>query len=458
MAVTDRISGLSIGVAVKPSCVVATTASITLSGTQSIDGVSVGANSERVLVWNQNSTSENGIYIADSSTWVRAKDCDGKNDLIPGSIVYVDRGDTYGVSFFAFNSSSTSQTITVGTDNIVLSLVNVAVTGASNFIVNSWWPVTSASAARSVISALASTEAAQTTSTNTFTPIQAFSTSLTVGGNITMTSTSGSSTPNPTITINRNSTTPGANDSLGLIKFLGENSTSESIEYASLQAAIIDETDGSEDGDLTINTVVAGSTGDRFHFRSGMYASTATGGDQGSGTINTAGVYKNGQEYSTGETVYGEVGSTTGTSVTLSTSVYSTAVEIHVVFHDLAVDSSAPPLIHIGTNSSLESTSYFTHISGTQAASAETDVHGFLAYTPSGYSSSLVMHADLVLTRNLSTGTRWTASIQSISTASNAVVTGMGYVDIGGDIGQLIAATSSTTTSFSTGRITFSYR
>ena len=46
---------------VKESCKVATTANITLSGTQTIDGVAVSAD-ERVLVKNQSTAFENGIY------------------------------------------------------------------------------------------------------------------------------------------------------------------------------------------------------------------------------------------------------------------------------------------------------------------------------------------------------------------------------------------------------------
>ena len=50
------------GLDVKGSCRVGTTANITLSGTQTIDGVAVIAG-DRVLVKNQSSAAENGIYI-----------------------------------------------------------------------------------------------------------------------------------------------------------------------------------------------------------------------------------------------------------------------------------------------------------------------------------------------------------------------------------------------------------
>ena len=54
----------------KLSCKVATTANITLSGTQTIDGISISEN-ERVLVKDQSTGSENGIYISldDGRNW-----------------------------------------------------------------------------------------------------------------------------------------------------------------------------------------------------------------------------------------------------------------------------------------------------------------------------------------------------------------------------------------------------
>lgn len=51
----------------------ATTANITLSGAQTIDGVSVVAGN-RVLVKNQSTASQNGIYVAASGAWARSVD------------------------------------------------------------------------------------------------------------------------------------------------------------------------------------------------------------------------------------------------------------------------------------------------------------------------------------------------------------------------------------------------
>lgn len=114
--VTDRLQGLNIGVAVKPPCYVASTTSLTLSGAQTVDGISVGS-CERVLVKDQNDPKLNGIYIAGTGSWSRAKDFDGARDAVPGTMVYVDRGNVYGRVFFAVNSSSTATEVVIAAYN-----------------------------------------------------------------------------------------------------------------------------------------------------------------------------------------------------------------------------------------------------------------------------------------------------------------------------------------------------
>lgn len=57
----------------------ATTANITLSGSQTIDGVSSGTS--RVLVKNQTTTSQNGIYVSAAGAWTRATDADTSAEI-----------------------------------------------------------------------------------------------------------------------------------------------------------------------------------------------------------------------------------------------------------------------------------------------------------------------------------------------------------------------------------------
>src|SRR5688572_13385226 len=96
---TSRLEGLETSVAVKPPCRVATTANITLSGTQTIDGVAVVAD-DRVLVKNQTSSVDNGIWICGSGAWTRALDFNGSRDAVGGTMVLVVQGTTNGNSYW----------------------------------------------------------------------------------------------------------------------------------------------------------------------------------------------------------------------------------------------------------------------------------------------------------------------------------------------------------------------
>jgi len=85
VATKQYVDGLLAGLHWKESVRVATTANITLSGTQTIDGVSLSAD-DRVLVKNQSSADENGIYVVASGSWSRSSDMDS-GDEFPGAAV-----------------------------------------------------------------------------------------------------------------------------------------------------------------------------------------------------------------------------------------------------------------------------------------------------------------------------------------------------------------------------------
>lgn len=78
----------------KRSCRVATTANITLSAPQTIDGISVIAG-DRVLVKDQTTASQNGIYVVNAAAWTRALDADTASE-IAGAVVNVDSGTVNG--------------------------------------------------------------------------------------------------------------------------------------------------------------------------------------------------------------------------------------------------------------------------------------------------------------------------------------------------------------------------
>ena len=94
---------------------VATTANITLSGEQTIDGILTST--DRVLVKDQSTGSENGIYVTAAGAWTRALDWDGGTEA-EGAIVYCRAGTANGTKAWKVD---TVGTITIGTTAVVIT-------------------------------------------------------------------------------------------------------------------------------------------------------------------------------------------------------------------------------------------------------------------------------------------------------------------------------------------------
>jgi hypothetical protein len=92
----------------------ATTANVTLSGAQTVDGVSLVAG-ERVLVKDQSTASQNGIYVVAAGSWSRALDADTNADVKAGLLVFVNEGTANGDTMFAL---TTNDPIVVGTTGL----------------------------------------------------------------------------------------------------------------------------------------------------------------------------------------------------------------------------------------------------------------------------------------------------------------------------------------------------
>jgi hypothetical protein len=108
------VDAVAQGLSWKQEARAATTANITLSGAQTIDGVSVIAG-DRVLVKNQSTQSQNGIYVAAAGAWSRALDMDTAVEFL-GAAVFVGEGTINGDTAW---TQITDAPITVGTTAIV---------------------------------------------------------------------------------------------------------------------------------------------------------------------------------------------------------------------------------------------------------------------------------------------------------------------------------------------------
>lgn len=84
------VNSVAQGLSVKDSVRVSTTSNITLSGEQTIDGIAVVAG-DRVLVKEQTSEPDNGIYVAATGAWARSVDANTFEKLI-SAFVFVEDG------------------------------------------------------------------------------------------------------------------------------------------------------------------------------------------------------------------------------------------------------------------------------------------------------------------------------------------------------------------------------
>ena len=102
------VDSVAAGLTWKTAVLNATTANVTLSGEQTIDGVLTATS--RILVKNQTAPAENGIYVTAAGAWTRATDSDTPSDL-DGAAVFVQQGTANADTGW----TQTNTIITVGT-------------------------------------------------------------------------------------------------------------------------------------------------------------------------------------------------------------------------------------------------------------------------------------------------------------------------------------------------------
>jgi phage-related tail fiber protein len=125
--------------AFKSEVAAATTANITLSGTQTIDGIALVAGN-RALVKAQTTASANGIYVVAAGAWARATDADTSAELA-GATVVVANGTVNGSQLYrtSFKPSDTLGTTAMTWGQVVSTLDSGTVTStmiADDTIVN----------------------------------------------------------------------------------------------------------------------------------------------------------------------------------------------------------------------------------------------------------------------------------------------------------------------------------
>lgn len=115
-ATKGYVDGLITTLDLKASVRVATTGGlISLSGEQTIDGVSAVAG-DRVLVKNQEVASLNGIYVVAAGAWSRATDADSSAEVTCGMFCFVEEGTTNGGTGWLL---TTANPITLGVTGLL---------------------------------------------------------------------------------------------------------------------------------------------------------------------------------------------------------------------------------------------------------------------------------------------------------------------------------------------------
>lgn len=132
IATKSYVDSLANGLDWKASCRVATTANLAvLSTSLIIDGVTT-TTGDRVLVKNQTSGADNGIYVASNSgAWSRSADANTSAKVTSGLAVAVTEGTTQGDSIWVL---TTNDPITLNTTSLTFSQISAGL--ADNQVTN----------------------------------------------------------------------------------------------------------------------------------------------------------------------------------------------------------------------------------------------------------------------------------------------------------------------------------
>ena len=114
-ATKGYVDSIAQGLHWKDSVAVCASGNITLSGTQTIDGVGVVAN-DRVLVKGQTDGTENGIYVCAAGAWSRSTDMDAAAEF-PGAAMFVREGTVNADSGWV----CTNDAVTVGATSVTFA-------------------------------------------------------------------------------------------------------------------------------------------------------------------------------------------------------------------------------------------------------------------------------------------------------------------------------------------------
>ena len=435
------------GLDAKASCVAATTADITLSGTQTIDGISVIAGN-RVLVKNQTLSQNNGIYLCASGAWTRTTDADTWDELTSaftfietgtvnadtGYVCTANAGGTLGTTALPWSQFSGAGSYTAST-GLTLTGTVFSLTAPVTVALGGTNATTAGIASFNNITGYTASGATGTTSTNLV-----FSTSPTLvspalGTPSSATLTNATGLP---LTTGVTGTLPVANGGTGVTTSTGTTNVvlSGSPTIVTPVIAQINDASGNETLKLAsiasaVNevTIENAATGNAVHI-------SATGGDASIG-LHLAGKgasgYVNVQDSvdATKRLMFNAAGGTTNTRTMLSsTQTVDRTISLPDATDTLVGRATTDTL----TNKTLTSPTLTTPILGTPASGTVTNLTGTAsiningtvgATTPSTVAATTITGTDLTLSGQLFLGSN---SNQILNFATNNLQFGAGAV------------------------------
>jgi hypothetical protein len=95
----------------KDSVRIGTTTNVSLSGLQTIDGITAVVG-DRILVKNNTTGSENGIWVAASGAWARSSDAATAGELTPATSMFIEEGVVNASTQWRITNTGT---VTIGT-------------------------------------------------------------------------------------------------------------------------------------------------------------------------------------------------------------------------------------------------------------------------------------------------------------------------------------------------------
>lgn len=442
MVSTDRLAGVTASQAIKVPVKAATTANITLAAEQTIDGVSI-VEGDRVLVKDQSTATQNGIYIASTGSWSRAPDFDGARDVVTGTLVSVNSGGTTNGG--TIWEVTTTGTITIDTSSLAFTRSLSADLPAPADPADDG-KVLSASGGGWVAATLASLGAAILSAANTFLDT------------VTIQSSDSGASAAPDLVLYRNSSTPADSDALGRVIFRGRNDGPGDADYIVLRATGLDVNIATgQDAQLALFLLVAGTSVEAAGFANGVRIGSGAS-YQGTGTLNVEnGIYVDGTLLSTyiasltGLTTETVQATTSGTSKVFSIPAGTT--RITVLVDSVSLDGTDDLIVQVGDAGGLE-TSGYASVSGSGTGggtSVQASTAGFIIECAGGASSTVT--AKMVLDHMGSN--RWLASFAGRDGTTRALAGG-GDKTLTAELTQ-VALLPSGSDGFDAGQVTVVY-